>query len=254
MAIKPIENLSITDTITEKLETMIVEGIFKPGDSLPPERQLARDFSVSRASLRQALSVLESRGLILSRQGGGNYVCDVVKKSFSDPLLDLIKRHHELKFQVIELRQTLESSAAYFAAKRATRQDKENIQSRLAELKAIIPEKKPVEEAKADLELHLAIADAAHNAPLSLMLRNIYSLLLSEIEENLSLIHQLDINAIKLHGQHEKLVKLIIDGDSEGARRVINEHLELIRDTFREKGLNSKPDDGEATRALLAEL
>jgi GntR family transcriptional repressor for pyruvate dehydrogenase complex len=253
MPIKPIENLSVTDTITEKLESMIVEGVFKPGDTLPPERQLARDFAVSRASLRQALSVLESRGLILSKQGGGNYVCDVVKKSFADPLLDLIKRHHELKFQVIELRQTLECSAAFYAAERATAEDRVIIRQRLDELKAIVPKKKPVEEAKADLELHLAIADAAHNVPLSLMLRNIYSLLLSEIEENLSLIHQFDINSTKLHGQHSEMVELVIAGDSEGARRVVNEHLELIRDTFIENALISEPDKA-STRVLLNRL
>lgn len=253
MVIKPIENLSVTDAITEKLETMIVEGIFKPGETLPPERQLARDFAVSRASLRQALSVLESRGLILSRQGGGNYVCDVVKKSFSDPLLDLIKRHHELKFQVIELRQTLECSAAFYAAERATAEDRVIIRQRLNELKAVVPRKNPKEEARADLELHLAIADAAHNVPLSLMLRNIYSLLLSEIEENLSLVHQFDINSVKLHAQHNDMVELVIAGDSEGARRIVNEHLELIRDTFIKHALISKPDN-DATRALLNQL
>jgi len=249
MAAKPTENLSVTDAITEKLEAMIVEGIFKPGDTLPPERQLARDFAVSRASLRQALSVLESRGLILSRQGGGNYVCDVVKKSFSDPLLDLIKRHHELKFQVIELRQTLECSAAFYAAERATAEDRVIIRQRLNELKAIVRMKNPKEEARADLELHLSIADAAHNVPLSLMLRNIYSLLLSEIEENLSLVHQFDINSVKLHAQHNDMVELVIAGDSEGARRVVKEHLELIRDTFIENALISNPDS-DATRAL----
>jgi GntR family transcriptional repressor for pyruvate dehydrogenase complex len=253
MATKPIENLSVTGAVTEKLESMIVEGVFKPGDTLPPERQLARDFAVSRASLRQALSVLESRGLILSRQGGGNYVCDVVKKSFSDPLLDLIKRHHELKFQVIELRQTLECSAAFYAAKRATAEDRVIIRQRLNELKAIVPKEKPVEEARADLELHLAIADAAHNVPLSLMLRNIYSLLLSEIEENLRLVHQVNINSVKLHGQHHEMVELVIAGDSEGARRVVNEHLELIRDTFIENALISEPCN-DKTRALLNQL
>ena len=241
MATKPIKNLSVTDAVTEKLESMIVEGAFKPGDALPPERQLALDFSVSRASLRQALSVLESRGLIFSKQGGGNYVCDVVKKSFSDPLLDLIRRHHELKFQVIELRQTLECSAAFYAAERATAEDLAIIRQRLNELKAIVPRKNPVEEARADLELHLAIADAAHNLPLSLMLRNIYSLLLSEIEENLSLVHKVNINSAKLHGQHHDMVELVIAGDSEGARRVVNEHLELIRDTFLENELVTKP-------------
>lgn len=253
MAIKPIENLSVTGAVTEKLESMIVEGVFKPGDTLPPERKLARDFAVSRASLRQALSVLESRGLILSKQGGGNYVCDVVKKSFSDPLLDLIRRHHELKFQVIELRQTLECSAAFYAAERATDEDRAIIRQRLNELKAIVPKENPLEEARADLELHLAIADAAHNVPLSLMLRNIYSLLLSEIEENLRLVHQININSAKLHGQHQEMVELIIAGDSEGARRVVNEHLELIRDTFIENELISEPCN-DKTRALLTQL
>jgi GntR family transcriptional repressor for pyruvate dehydrogenase complex len=253
MTKKPIENLSVTDAVTEKIESMIVDGTFKPGDTLPPERQLARDFAVSRASLRQALSVLEYRGLILSKQGGGNYVCDVIKKSFSDPLLDLIKRHHELKFQVIELRQTLESSAAFYAAERATTEDRIIIRKRLDELKAIVTTNKPAEEARADLELHLAIADAAHNVPLSLMLRNIYSLLLSEIEENLCLVHQTNVNSVKLHGQHHEMVELIIAGDSDGARRVVNEHLELIRDTFIENLLISEPSN-EKTRALLNQL
>jgi GntR family transcriptional repressor for pyruvate dehydrogenase complex len=253
MTKKPIENLSVTDAVTEKIESMIVDGTFKPGDTLPPERQLARDFAVSRASLRQALSVLEYRGLILSKQGGGNYVCDVIKKSFSDPLLDLIKRHHELKFQVIELRQTLECSAAFYAAERATTEDRIIIRKRLDELKAIVTTNKPAEEARADLELHLAIADAAHNVPLSLMLRNIYSLLLSEIEENLCLVHQTNVNSVKLHGQHHEMVELIIAGDSEGARRVVNEHLELIRDTFIENLLISEPSN-EKTRALLNQL
>jgi GntR family transcriptional repressor for pyruvate dehydrogenase complex len=253
MTKKPIENLSVTDAVTEKIESMIVDGTFKPGDTLPPERQLARNFAVSRASLRQALSVLEYRGLILSKQGGGNYVCDVIKKSFSDPLLDLIKRHHELKFQVIELRQTLECSAAFYAAERATTEDRIIIRKRLDELKAIVTTNKPAEEARADLELHLAIADAAHNVPLSLMLRNIYSLLLSEIEENLCLVHQTNVNSVKLHGQHHEMVELIIAGDSEGARRVVNEHLELIRDTFIENLLISEPSN-EKTRALLNQL
>jgi GntR family transcriptional repressor for pyruvate dehydrogenase complex len=120
-------------------------------------------------------------------------------------------------------------------------------------LKAIVTTNKPAEEARADLELHLAIADAAHNVPLSLMLRNIYSLLLSEIEENLRLVHQTNVNSVKLHGQHHEMVELIIDGDSEGARRVVNEHLELIRDTFIENLLISEPSN-EKTRALLNQL
>ena len=116
MSIHPIENSTVTDTIIQKLESMIVEGVYKPGESLPPERQLAKNLEVSRPSLRQGLSVLEARGLVRSRQGGGNYVCDVIKNSLSDPLINLMSRHQELKFDIIELRQALEGDAAYYAA------------------------------------------------------------------------------------------------------------------------------------------
>ena len=137
----------------------------------------------------------------------------------------------------MELRQTLECSAAYFAAERATVQDKATMSRRLLELQEAVARKQPIAEAKADLELHLAIADAAHNAPLSLMLRNIYSLLLSDVEENLTLIHRHDISADRLHAQHAEMVERITAGDAEGAKRVVFDHLELIRESYIENGL-----------------
>ncbi|MEM7206457.1 MAG: FCD domain-containing protein [Pseudomonadota bacterium] len=236
-SIEPINVPTMTDALIDKLESLIANGVFKPGDKLPPERQMARDFEVSRATLRQALSVLESRGMLISKQGGGNFVLDWSKKRFTDPLESLVVRRHEFKLEIIELRQALESTAAFLAANRATDEDKRNIQEQLESLQRIMQRQNPVDEAKADLDLHIAIADAAHNTPLSLMLRNIYALLLSEVEDNLRLINRIDDNRKLLNDQHKRMVDCVVRGDGEGARKVVNEHLELIRNTFVENGL-----------------
>ena len=240
LPIQPIKHSSVTNTIADKLESMIVDGILKPGDTLLPERQLAKEFVVSRASLRQALSALEARGLITSRQGGGHYVCDVGKDSFSDPLTNLIGRHKDLKFQIIELRHSLEGTAAYYAAERATEQDKKSIRKRLEELQAVVLKREPVEEAKADLELHLAIANAAHNLPLTLMIRNIYSLLLNHIEAHLSLVSQQEKTNEKLQSQHQSLVDAVLAGDGHKAREIVYAHLDLVRKSFQESEIAEK--------------
>ena len=251
MSLHPIENLTVTDAIIDKLETMVVEGVFKPGDALPPERQLVKKFGVSRASLRQALASLDVRGLITSRQGGGHYVCDVVKNSFSDPLVSLLKRHDHLKFQIIEMRQVLEGAAAFFAAERATDRDKATIKNCFDALQAMLPNRSPVEEAKADLNLHLAIADAAHNAPLTLMIRNIYSLLLNHIEAHLSLVSDQDKTNQKLQAQHRDIVEAVLAGEGARARQSMQEHLEFVSDSFRTNELVEKRKQTAEMRAYL---
>ena len=64
----------IADTIARKLETMILEGVLKPGEKLPPERQLAESLGVSRPSLREAIQKLAARNLLRTRRGGGTFV------------------------------------------------------------------------------------------------------------------------------------------------------------------------------------
>ena len=71
----------------QQLEEMILEGTLKPGQKLPPERELATQFEVSRPSLREAVQKLAAKGLLISRQGGGTYVSEDLGGSFSDTIL-----------------------------------------------------------------------------------------------------------------------------------------------------------------------
>ena len=72
MAYSKIRQPKLSDVIEQQLERLILEGTLRPGQKLPPERELAVQFDVSRPSLREAIQRLEAKGLLLRRQGGGN--------------------------------------------------------------------------------------------------------------------------------------------------------------------------------------
>ena len=120
MEVGQIRQRRLSDNIVEQLETMILEGTLQPGQRLPAERALAEQFGVSRPSLREAVQKLVAKGLLISRQGGGNYVSDSLGSSFSDPLLSLLEGHPEAHRDLLEFRHTLEADCAYYAALRAT--------------------------------------------------------------------------------------------------------------------------------------
>jgi GntR family transcriptional repressor for pyruvate dehydrogenase complex len=105
----------IPDAVAHQLETRIIEGSLKPGDRLPAERELALELGVSRPSLREAIKQLVSRGLLLSRHGGGTFVTDRLTTSFSDPWQQLLAQHPFLHDDVLEFRHLLEASAASLA-------------------------------------------------------------------------------------------------------------------------------------------
>ena len=64
------------DAVVQQIEELILNGVLRPGDRLPPERELASEIDISRPVLREALKLLEERGLLTSRQGGGTFVAD----------------------------------------------------------------------------------------------------------------------------------------------------------------------------------
>ncbi|MEU9775749.1 GntR family transcriptional regulator [Streptomyces sp. NPDC047968] len=123
MAYSKIRQPKLSDVIEQQLEYLILEGTLRPGEKLPPERELAKQFDVSRPSLREAIQRLEAKGLLLRRQGGGTFVQTNLWQSFSDPLAELLADHPESQFDLLETRHALEGIAAYYAALRGTDED-----------------------------------------------------------------------------------------------------------------------------------
>ena len=116
MAYSKIRQPKLSDVIEQQLEFLILEGTLRPGEKLPPERELAKQFDVSRPSLREAIQRLEAKGLLLRRQGGGTFVQSSLWQSFSDPLVELLSDHPESQYDLLETRHALEGIAAYYAA------------------------------------------------------------------------------------------------------------------------------------------
>lgn len=225
----------ISESIVGTIEEMILDGSLKPGDRLPPERELSGKFAVSRTSLREALVILESRGLLQSRRGGGTFVCDVVAPTITDPLVHLLKRRPESAFDVLELRHALEEVAAYYAAERATEQDLKAIVQCHERLVATYgdDDADPMEEASADTEFHMSIADASHNIALVHVMRGLFNLLRADIARNLANL-RIDRDAHrKVQEQHLEIFEAIQQGNPVEAREAANRHLALVGATLR---------------------
>src|SRR5215510_11809678 len=110
-----IEHMRTADEVVQQVESLILEGVLSSGDRLPGERELARQFEVSRPILRDALKALEQRGLLVTRHGGGTYVADVIGEVFARPVMDLIASHPKAAADYLEYRRAVEGIAAELA-------------------------------------------------------------------------------------------------------------------------------------------
>ncbi|MGL5987301.1 MAG: FCD domain-containing protein, partial [Burkholderiales bacterium] len=228
----------LSDDIVEQLEGMILEGTLKSGERLPAERALAEQFGVSRPSLREAIQKLAAKGLLVSRQGGGNYVVETLGSTFSDPLLHLLESNPEAQRDLLEFRQTLEASCAYYAALRATEVDRERLTAAFDALQdcyARDDEVSRIEEGAADARFHLAIAEASHNAVLLHTIRGLFDLLKRNVVTNIGGMYQQRTETRDmLINQHRDLYLAIIEGRAEQAREVSTRHLLYVQEVLEE--------------------
>ena len=234
MSYNRVKQPKISDVIMGQLEEMILEGILKPGQKLPPERELAKQFDVSRPSLREAVQKLSAKGLLNSRQGGGTYVAEALGNSFSDPLLELFKTHPEAQYDLLEFRHALEGVAAYYAALRSTPADKEAILKCYADLQKFHETKDIQKEVFADVDFHLAIAASTHNMVLLHMMRALFNLLRQHIWDNLQNIYPNTDYREKIHAQHKVLMDAILAGEPDKARQAAHHHLAYVEEALLE--------------------
>ncbi|TRX74135.1 FCD domain-containing protein [Pseudomonas mangiferae] len=238
MGFDQIRQRRLSDDIVTQLEAMILEGTLKPGERLPAERALAEQFGVSRPSLREAIQKLVAKGLLVSRQGGGNYVAASLGASFSDPLLHLLEGSPEAQRDLLEFRHTLEGSCAYYAALRATPVDHQRLREAFEALQACYERQGEVtraEEGAADARFHLAIAEASHNAVLLHTIRGLFDLLKRNVVTNIGgMYEQRSETRDMLLRQHRALFDAIIEGRAEEARVISQRHIDYVQEVLAE--------------------
>ncbi|MGS1095048.1 FCD domain-containing protein [Aquamicrobium terrae] len=220
-----IEHSRTADEVVQQIESLILEGVLRTGDRLPGERELARRFEVSRPILRDALKALETRGLLLTRHGGGTFVADVIGQVFSRPVIELISNHRKAGSDYLEYRREMEGVAAEYAARRATADDLALLDAIMARMDAAHRDADFETEAEVDVEFHHAVGECAHNIILLHTLRSCYRLLSEDVFHNRLLVFTQPGAREALLEQHRAIHAGIAAGDPAAARKAAMDHI-----------------------------
>jgi GntR family transcriptional repressor for pyruvate dehydrogenase complex len=218
---KSIKHTKISDEIVNQIKSQISEGMLKPGDCLPPERDLVKEFGVSRPSLREALNSLVALGF-LEVKGKRTYIKSVASESMLDPLSLLIKTDTQKIFDLIEVRKAIEAWGAFLAAQRATEEDIKQLENILEEMGKAYKQGRSWE--KQDADFHLGIAQATHNTIQTHVMSTIYDLL----RESVAKVFRDRAKVKKLIDQHHRIFSAIKNHSPEKARERTLEHLNYV--------------------------
>ena len=162
MKFREIAPVRLYESVIEQIMDLIKSNELKPGDKLPPERELAEKLSISRGSLREAFRVLESRGLIKSKPSGGRYIREIRKNGYNNTENIILSLEKSSILELLEAREMFEVKIAEITAQKATPEDIELIEEALSKMNEE-EELKYGKETESDSEFHLAIANASHN-------------------------------------------------------------------------------------------
>lgn len=222
----------ISDAVAASLERRILEGSLKPGDRLPPERELAAEFGVSRPSLREAIQKLASKGMVQSRQGGGTYVTDRLESTFFDPWRDMMGAHPNLREDLLEFRRMLEGQAAEWAAERATEVDLARLAQTFAALDAAFDAGDLETRAAADIDFHQAIGEATHNALIGHLSAALLRMMQDNIRLNLDELKRVPAAISLLKSQHAAIHAAIAERRPAAARAAAETHIDFVRESL----------------------
>ena len=224
---QPIKQEKISAKIVAQIKSLIKEGDLKPGDALPPERELVKVFNVSRASLREALNSLAGMGFLEMSQKHRTIVKSLASGRMTEPLQLLIKDDIQTVFELLEVRKAIETWNAYHAAERAKDDDIARLEKSLELMRTKIEQRISVVEDDADF--HLAMAEATHNKVQTHLMFSIYDLLKESLGGYYESIRMQDI-----YDQHCKVVEAIKKRDPDLASRRMQEHLDYVESRVKE--------------------
>jgi GntR family transcriptional regulator, transcriptional repressor for pyruvate dehydrogenase complex len=213
------------EQILLQVEEAIVDGRLQPGDRLPPERDLAQAFGVSRASVREALRVLEKFGVMVARRGTGSAAGSVVTEGQSG-LQSAIRLHAGLMRipvgDLVEVRAMLERIAAEKAATRTGggRAD------RLTEIVDAMRRTTGFDEFnELDAEFHVQLARASGNALLPVLMQALRGAMRRELLEAIDRRPDWRTERDRLVAEHERVITCIKASDPAAAGSAAHNHV-----------------------------
>lgn len=247
MPFQKIESEKLSRAVERQIETLILQGILRPGERLPSERELSERLGVSRPSLREAVAALQDAGLLTTRAGAGIYVAEVLGAAFSPALIRLFAQHDQAVFDYISFRRDMEGLAAERATQLGTDTDLKVIDTIFQRMMAAHDKRNPTEEAALDAQFHIAIIEASHNVIMLHMMRAMFGLLKEGVFYNRSVMFRNRSTRDTLLAQHKAINDALQARDPVAARAAVSEHMDFVEMVQAEQ---RKADRNEALAQL----
>lgn len=218
-ALRPLARSRLYEQVVQRLREHVTDSGLDVGDRLPAERELAERLGVSRASVRQAIVVLEVQGMVEVRHGGGTYLR---KRTLdSDPVDELVARKRRLP-DVFDAREALETKLAELAAERRTDDDMAEIDAALDDMRAQVDSGDHGNDG--DRRFHAAITAAAHSTMLAEFMRTIADDIAESRRESL----RQPGRPPRSLAQHERIADAIRAGHGRAAATAMRRHLRTV--------------------------
>jgi len=214
----PISRKKTYELVAERLVAEIGERRLRPGDTLPTERQLTQEYRVGRSSIREALRMLESQGLIEPR-GSGMFVVAEFRNPLNQSLSLLLSLDASNLRELYEMRMLIEGELAALAADRRTDEDLGRMLSAIQAMRDGLGSEQQYIDA--DVRFHLAIADATKNRLALHMMQALRDL----FHRALSSVYHIPGSPETSLGQHQQILDAIAAGSPQEARQRMHEHL-----------------------------
>jgi GntR family transcriptional regulator, transcriptional repressor for pyruvate dehydrogenase complex len=221
---KVVRTSRLYEQIVQQIEESVLNGALKPGDQLPAERELAQQLGVSRTAVREAVKALREKGLVEAYSGRGTFITDGTSHAARQSFDLMVKiGQQEGSTHLAELRLILEPGIAALAAERAE-------EEHLAAMREAVTvmdraQKDPAAYIEADLDFHLALAEAVANP-----------LILSLIDSIVGLLREQRIKIFNVEGgpqrgqvHHKRILEAMEQRDAGMARTAMSGHLEQVR-------------------------
>jgi GntR family transcriptional repressor for pyruvate dehydrogenase complex len=216
--IRPSGPGQTTEQVIGQVSELIKRDQLKPGDRLPPERELTKQLGISRPSLRAGLRSLISMGVLKSRQGAGTFIAEGPPALDSEPLKLLAALHGFTFEHMFETRSILEVGAAGLAAERATGEQLATLAEEIAEMHATLSD--PQQYLIHDIRFHRAIAEASGNPTLATLVEMVSAVMYERRRETIARAHDFT-ESLELHRQ---IYRAIRAHQAEAARAAMREH------------------------------
>lgn len=226
MSFDPIVQKSISEQVAQRLLTMIRSGLLKPGQQLPPERELAAMLGVGRPAVREAIRGLALLGLLRIRQGEGTFVGKLDMRELLEPLELIIDLNAGTLEALFDARLIIETGVAALAATRMAEEELVRLSRNVEDEARLVSD--PAAFSAADVEFHEAIIDACDNPFLQSIAGSLYVL----GKKSRGITSQIPATLERSLQDHRDILAALKSRDAQRAADAMRAHLMRVRDAY----------------------